>query len=232
MSESIDWEAYYQKESALSDFNPQADRSEAFRCEAAWSVFPRGEIESILDVGCGDGYFCHWVAGRAKAGRVVGCDVSKPRLERAAERYPEVRYVWGKIPELPFEDDAFEVVTCIEVLEHLAEPAETLRELKRIARKHVIVTVPDRRPVRTTLCPHCLKTFPTDGHLRMYDPASLSRELADAGLTVEKLKVYHVPAYAFRALPFRLLGRCRRRLKALVSPNSRGKYLAARAAVG
>ncbi|MEO8601870.1 MAG: methyltransferase domain-containing protein [bacterium] len=50
------------------------------------------------------------------------------------------RAVTLQLPRLPFRDDAFDVVLCSEVLEHLVRPVEALAELLRVARKYVIVT--------------------------------------------------------------------------------------------
>ena len=53
----IDWRAYYQKEAEIIDFNPEIDPAEIHRCLACWSVFPSEKAKSLLDVGCGDGFF-------------------------------------------------------------------------------------------------------------------------------------------------------------------------------
>ena len=66
-NEDIDWKAYYEAEPQVSDFDPSSDAIEIHRCKAAWSVFPRGRIESVLDVGCGDSFFCQWISGRTGA---------------------------------------------------------------------------------------------------------------------------------------------------------------------
>jgi uncharacterized protein YbaR (Trm112 family)/SAM-dependent methyltransferase len=45
-----------------------------------------------------------------------------------------------KLPRLPFRDDAFDVVICSEVFEHLVRPVESMAELVRVARRYVVVT--------------------------------------------------------------------------------------------
>jgi hypothetical protein len=89
---SINWKAYYEKESEISDFNPNVDPSEIQRCLAAWSVFP-GEGFSLLDV-----ELRRWFSGgfpRAKAQTALRVDISAARLERAGARYPGIAYVQG-----------------------------------------------------------------------------------------------------------------------------------------
>jgi SAM-dependent methyltransferase len=53
-----------------------------------------------------------------------------------------VSFQTGDLFALPFPEDNFDVVVCSEVLEHLDEPARAFAELKRVARKRVVLTVP------------------------------------------------------------------------------------------
>lgn len=185
----IDWKAYYEKEPEVCDLAPSVNAMELHRCMAAWSVFPRGRAGSILDVGCGDGFFCHWIAERTGAARVVGVDIAAPRLERARARYVGPEYIEGALPRLPFRDGEFEVVTCIEVLEHQTDPIAALRELGRVARKHIVVTVPNW-PLKQTLCPHCLRAFPAEGHLHSFPAGKLEAMGREAGLMPKAFRSY------------------------------------------
>src|SRR5688572_6213056 len=63
--------------------------------------------KAVLDVGCNEGLFCHWVRERG-ATRVVGIDFDKPRIEFAKEKYGasgiDFRYQhWRTLPEGPFD---------------------------------------------------------------------------------------------------------------------------------
>jgi SAM-dependent methyltransferase len=192
VSQEIDWRTYYQHEPAVCDFEPSTDGAEIHRCLAAWSVFPGKRFDSLLDVGCGDGFFCHWIARRARIGRLVGVDVSEPRLARARARYPGVEYRPGELPALPFDDGEFEVVTCIEVLEHQPDPVACLKELARVGQRYVVITVPHCERLRETLCPHCLRTFPADGHLHSFDENGLRRIALLANLIPERVHPYSI----------------------------------------
>lgn len=222
-SATIDWEAYYQREFAISEFEPQRDPEELNRCRAAWSVFPRGTPRSILDVGCGDGYFCHWIGERTAAGRIAGVDVATERLARGVRRYPEVEFRQAEVGRLPFAAGEFDVVTCIEVLEHLPDPAAALVELGRVASRSVVVTVPDRQRLAQALCPHCLRTFPRDGHLHRFDPQALAALGRRAGLELEACRSHHRPVELGPAW----LGRLVRRVERALWP-APGVFLAAR----
>jgi len=224
MGDGVDWPAYYRKEAEISDFDPaQGDEAEVLRCEAAWSVFPPEQAGSMLDVGCGEGHFCGWVKDRGGPRRVVGLDISRTRLERARSRRPGVHFVEGQITHMPFGESAFDVVTCVEVLEHMESPSRVLAECARVAGRWVVVTVPDGERLRRALCPHCLRTFPLDGHLASFDRTALEGLAQDCGLRVECLTTYRRPVVG---MP-RPLGAAVRRLQSLLFP-APGLYLAAR----
>ena len=104
---------------------------------------------SIHEVGCGEGYWVlRWSAQGIEA---RGSDFSEAaiRLARlnAAERGLDAsRFAVRSIYELDAARDAAELVVCCEVLEHLERPEDALRALQRVARGHLIVSVP-REPV-------------------------------------------------------------------------------------
>jgi 2-polyprenyl-3-methyl-5-hydroxy-6-metoxy-1,4-benzoquinol methylase len=112
------------------------------------ALFEEARPESILDVGCGEGVLvCEW-ADKVGDGRVVGIDLDDPQLhgEWEKRRRPNLEYRVQKAEDLPFENDEFDFASAIEVLEHVPEPDHTLTEMARVARRHLLVSVP-REPL-------------------------------------------------------------------------------------
>jgi 2-polyprenyl-3-methyl-5-hydroxy-6-metoxy-1,4-benzoquinol methylase len=105
---------------------------------------------SVLDLGCGEGVLTHRWAEQLRDGRVVGIDLEDPKLqaEWATRGRPNLEFVAVAGDPLPlsFADDEFDLVAAIEVLEHVPDPAATVAEMARVARGHLLVSVP-REPL-------------------------------------------------------------------------------------
>jgi ubiquinone/menaquinone biosynthesis C-methylase UbiE len=99
----------------------------------------------VLEVGVGEGEIASRVHARYPAASVVGLDLADDAL---AEHWSGrgMTAAFGDIASLPFADRAFGLVLAIEVLEHVADPHAALRELARVARADVVLSVP-REPL-------------------------------------------------------------------------------------
>ena len=83
----------------------------------------------VLDVGCGDRPYERLLAGAAE---LVGFDVpGNPHAD-----------LHGSIDAIPVEDRSFDLVVCLQVLEHVSDPPAAIRELRRVVRRggRVLVT--------------------------------------------------------------------------------------------
>ncbi len=104
----------------------------------------RGRPERALEVGCGEGV----IAGKLQErfGEVVALDLPDAGLRREWRAYDGPRFLHADAHALPFEDKQFDLVVAVEVLEHLTDPVRGLRELARVGRRHLVLSVP-REPV-------------------------------------------------------------------------------------
>lgn len=129
------------------------------------------DVRSILDAGCGEGTFLSMLLHNY---HVVGLDASISAL-----RYVNAEVVRGYLDNLPLKSNSFDLVTCLEVLEHLRHDTffDTLVELKRVARKYIIVSVPNDEPLEYYLvvCPSCGCHFNAVGHVRSFGRDSLKK---------------------------------------------------------
>jgi 2-polyprenyl-3-methyl-5-hydroxy-6-metoxy-1,4-benzoquinol methylase len=111
-------------------------------------LFAQADPQSLLDVGCGEAVLTHKWAQRLGERRVVGIDLDDPQLHALWEQRqaPNLTYKVMKAENLPFADGEFDVATAIEVLEHVPDPEHTVAEMARVARGHLLVSVP-REPM-------------------------------------------------------------------------------------
>jgi SAM-dependent methyltransferase len=86
----------------------------------------------LLDVGCGSGLALSLAAERGA--RVSGIDIAPSLLAVARRRVPDGDLREGGLDELPFADEAFDVVVAINALQFAFDPAAALREVHRVLR--------------------------------------------------------------------------------------------------
>jgi len=141
---------------------------------------------SLLDVGCGEGVLVqHWAA-RIGAGRVVGVDLEEHSIQAGWREHqaPNLEYRVLASESLPFEDGEFELVSAIEVLEHVPDPERTLAEMTRCAQSHLLVSVP-REPLWRMLNmargAYLRDLGNTPGHLNHFSARALVSLLARHG---------------------------------------------------
>jgi SAM-dependent methyltransferase len=79
---------------------------------------------------------------RQKGYEVVGCDQSPHAIERGKSQGRLKEAMVADITRLPFEDQSFDLVVCSEVLEHVPDDTQALKELLRVAKSKVLITVP------------------------------------------------------------------------------------------
>jgi ubiquinone/menaquinone biosynthesis C-methylase UbiE len=104
---------------------------------------------TLLDVGCGPGTITADLAALVAPGRVVGLEraegvLAQARAAVAAKGVADhVEFAVGDVHALDFPDDTFDVVHAHQVLQHVGDPVQALREMRRVCRPGGIVAVRD-----------------------------------------------------------------------------------------
>ena len=96
--------------------------------------------QSLLEVGCGTGHNLEFFSELGLD--ATGIDSSEPMLQMAAKRLgPEARLLLGKANKLAFDNNSFDIVALITVLEFLPDPIGALKEAARVSREKVYIGV-------------------------------------------------------------------------------------------
>jgi len=167
--------------------------AEDLRCIAAW--VPHG---SVLDVGCGYGYFLQ--AAAAAGYHPFGVDVAGHAVQVAAKRFAGHVFegVLETIPELAGR--AFDVVFASHVVEHVAAPRAFVTGLAdRLSERGVLVLVtPNVRSLLARLSGSRWVSYKFPEHVAFYDPHTIRHLLEASGLEVLTID----PAYQHYRLSF------------------------------
>lgn len=155
---------------------------------------------SILDVGCGKGYFLDIIKNKFK---FKGIEINRKKVEYLNKKFKGKNFLLADINNnLDFKDNEFDTVTCLEVLEHLDNPQKALEELIRVARKRIILSVPYNQKIDYILCKHCAKYTPTTGHLHIFNEKIIKSMIP---VDIKSVKIKLIYNKILSRFPFRLL---------------------------
>ncbi len=135
-----------------------------------------------LDLGSGEGAFTAVLAD-ARA-EVVGAEVARSAIERAQRAHPQLRFVLVAADgPLPFRDGAFDLVWASEVIEHIADTARWLSEVRRVLVPggRLLLTTPNHGRIAVLM--HGIERYsePLGDHLHLYTRRSLEHVLQEFG---------------------------------------------------
>ena len=165
----------------------------------------------MLDVGCGEGRHIFGVMQDHPLMKCIGIDMDKASLNKAEEGYEYFKsisnagaeFFIGSAYSLPFESDSFDLIVCSEVLEHLHEYNDAIKEIHRVLKPggKFYASVPASWPEK--ICWHLSKEYQNQpgGHLRIFNQNNLVDEIEGEGfkfLSSERFHSIHSPYWWLR----------------------------------
>lgn len=149
----------------------------------------------LLDVGCGSAAFLGHMRGLGWT--VSGVDTDPEAVSAARSTLGDGEVHLGSVEKLELPDASFEAITMSHVLEHLPDPAESLRACKRllVPGGWLVVITPNARSLGSQRLGRDWRGWEPPRHLHVFDPRSLSRVVDAAGLRVRSLRTISAAAY-------------------------------------
>ncbi len=139
-------------------------------------------VKTLLDVGTGTGIFAEAFAKHKI--RVTGIDPNTELLEIARTVLPDAEFLKGTAEDIPFPDESFDLVILIHVLHETDDMFKALFEVKRVARKRVVVLE----------WPYIEEEQGPPLHHRL-KPEDIEKVASKAGFQIEKFKLKHMEFY-------------------------------------
>jgi SAM-dependent methyltransferase len=149
-------------------------------------ALPHCAGKRVLEVGCGEGYGTALLATTATD--VIGLDYDALTIAHAAARYPEAQFVRGNLAALPLLSESADVVATLQVIEHVWNHDEFVRECWRVLRPGRLLLV--STPNRLTFSPG-LETPVNPFHTKEFTGTELADLLAENGFDVRQTLGMH-----------------------------------------
>ncbi|MGB8452468.1 MAG: class I SAM-dependent methyltransferase [Anaerocolumna sp.] len=145
------------------------------------------EYGNVLEVGCGEGYVSDFIY-RKNVVSIQAFDISENVISEAQKQFPYIQFKVGSIYSGGgYNSNSFDLVICSEVLEHLEEPQKALIEILKVAKKYVIVSVPNEPVWRLlNICrgKYLNQLGNTPGHIQHWSKKKFIKMCESAGVDI------------------------------------------------
>ncbi len=154
--------------------------------------------KEVLDAGCGTGWFSKAAVDRGA--RVTSMDLGD-KLLREVKKKCDSEVVQGDVQRMPFDNEAFDVVICTEVIEHTIQPRRSVSELARVVRPGgvLVLTCPNKVWHPVVVMANKLKLRPYEGLENWVGWREITRWLNEEGMIVEKKIGFNIIPFVFPA---------------------------------
>jgi ubiquinone/menaquinone biosynthesis C-methylase UbiE len=148
----------------------------------------KGEIESVLEVGCGTGAVMQNLRMSCFGSRFVGLEIGSERSKPKSPLDTGIEIKGFDGITLPYPDESFDLVYASHVLEHVLDVRGFLKEMRRVTQRMVFVEVPCELHLRVSM--RTLQETLNIGHINAYTPESFALTLETSGLRIKDLKLF------------------------------------------
>jgi 2-polyprenyl-3-methyl-5-hydroxy-6-metoxy-1,4-benzoquinol methylase len=148
--------------------------------------------QTILDAGCGEGFTINKLINNDIGKRIEGIEFSKDAISFGKKLFPDLNIKQGSVYELPYGDRSIDLVICTEVLEHLEHPEKAVKEMLRVTKRYLVLSVPNEPffMLSNFLRGKNISRLGNDpGHINHWNPFSLKIFLERESFAIKKIKL-------------------------------------------
>lgn len=150
---------------------------------------------NVLDIGCHGGTFTQVILGKINSRNIYGIDVSHQAIDYIKKKIPYGNFQVARAEKLPFKDDYFDAIFCLEVLEHVDDPVSAVREIKRVLKKggYGVILIPSDSNLFKIVWFLWTLYYPVwrHAHVQSFTGDKLDELIKDIGFKILKSKTFN-----------------------------------------
>ncbi|MFN3551188.1 MAG: class I SAM-dependent methyltransferase [Endomicrobiia bacterium] len=127
------------------------EKENVMNCRAFFATKYLPDGEKFLDIGCGGGEIA--ILTKHKYKEIYGVDISDKALEEAKKKGMIVKKINLNYESLPYPENFFDAVVCLDVIEHILDPFHLIKEIRKVLKPGgtLILTTPNFRKIKNIL---------------------------------------------------------------------------------
>lgn len=150
----------------------------------------------VLDIGCHSGTFTANIIKKIQPREIYGIDVSPKAIALIQKRVPNGHFQVSDATTLPFKNNFFDAIFCLEVLEHIDNPQAVISEMRRVLKKggYGVILVPSESKLFKIIWFLWTLYYPTwsHAHVQSFDGFKLEKLINQFNLKIKKVKTFNL----------------------------------------
>lgn len=150
----------------------------------------------VLDIGCHGGTFTGKILDKINTKQIYGVDISKDAIKKISKRFPFGHFKVASGEELPFPNNFFSAIFCLEVLEHVDYPQKVIAEIGRVLKKggYAVLLVPSESLLFKFVWFLWTLYYPVwrHAHVQSFHRQSLEKILLKNNFKISLVKKFHL----------------------------------------
>ena len=149
----------------------------------------KAEIRSAFEIGCGEGYVTSHIHRMGIP--IAGSDISSRIIEIAKTNNPDIKFSVLSIYDLNTITMQYDLIVANEVFEHLSDPDNAIEQIKKIAGKYILISVPSEpyfKMANILRLKYLKNAGNPPGHINHWSKRLLEQFLISHGLIIKKIE--------------------------------------------